>query len=54
MQGHDGSANDRFAGLVHHASGEGGGGHLGIGDSARNQRSECEQKAFKSVSHKGF
>ncbi len=49
---HDGSADDRLAGLVNHTTGKGGCGHLGIGDSARNQRSECEQKAFKSFSHR--
>ena len=54
VHGHHGSANDRLAVLVHHATGKGGRGHLSIGDSARNQRSECEQKAFESFFHKGF
>ena len=52
MQSHHGCADDRFAALVHHLAGEGRRGHLSIGYSARNQCTECEQKAFKSVSHK--
>ena len=40
---HNSSADNRLAVLVYHATGEGGRGHLSIGDSARNQRSECEQ-----------
>ena len=47
----DGHADDGFTLRIDDTSAEGGGGHLGRGDRARNHGSDCKQENFEKLFH---
>ena len=52
VSGKHGGANHGLTLFVGNLTAKGSSGHLSIGDTARNQRSDCKQKSFEEFLHK--